>query len=193
MSGSRKRHIALMTALLASTMLAGCGGVRDTLGLNKSAPDEFAVVSRAPLSVPPDSSLRPPRAGDRIAPDRVSTPEKARQAVFGIPGGEQQRNLPGGSAGEQALLRRAGAERSDPNIRAEVNEETSAIIEGDKRLVDKLLFWKDEKPKGETVNPGEESERLQRRQALGLPDEKNEIESDIPEPQEEEGLFDNLF
>ena len=39
--------------------LAACSGndVSDTLGLQKSAPDEFVVVSRPPLVVPPPVSL----------------------------------------------------------------------------------------------------------------------------------------
>lgn len=53
------------------TLLGACegGDVRDTLGLDKEAPDEFKVVSRPPLSVPPEFDLRPPEPG---APPRAS-------------------------------------------------------------------------------------------------------------------------
>ena len=37
--------------------------LKSTFGLNKRAPDEFAVPTRAPLSLPPDYSLRPPEPG----------------------------------------------------------------------------------------------------------------------------------
>src|SRR5258708_19942516 len=48
-------------AALAVAMLAGCGGdTRKVLGLDKVAPDEFKIVNRAPLSLPPDYALRPP-------------------------------------------------------------------------------------------------------------------------------------
>ena len=40
--------------------LAACEGLKDTLGWNKQSPDEFVVVTRAPLTLPPDFTLRPP-------------------------------------------------------------------------------------------------------------------------------------
>ena len=48
-----------------SLSLAACGGesLSDTLGYGKSAPDEFAIVTKAPLVIPPDYSLRPPQPG----------------------------------------------------------------------------------------------------------------------------------
>src|ERR1700749_573834 len=41
----------------------GMSGVRAALGITKEAPDEFGVISRAPLSMPPDYTLRPPQIG----------------------------------------------------------------------------------------------------------------------------------
>ena len=74
-----KRHLALF-GLLA---LAACGGdVKETLGLNKEAPDEFVVVSRPPLVVPPDFDLQPPRPG--AEPPHVPTTEQmAHDALLG--------------------------------------------------------------------------------------------------------------
>ena len=48
-----------------------------TLGLDKQAPDEFSVVARAPLELPPDYSLRPPRAGT-LRPQDLTPTETAR-------------------------------------------------------------------------------------------------------------------
>ena len=46
------------------TALAGCSGsVQESLGLGKRQPDEFQVVRRAPLVLPPDFNLRPPEPG----------------------------------------------------------------------------------------------------------------------------------
>ena len=49
---------------LAATLSACEGGIGDALGLGKKAPDEFAVVRSAPLTLPPDFTLRPPRPGE---------------------------------------------------------------------------------------------------------------------------------
>ena len=49
------RLLALLPALL---LLAGCGEeMRKQFGLGKNAPDEFQVVRRAPLSLPPDFEI----------------------------------------------------------------------------------------------------------------------------------------
>lgn len=65
-------------------LLTACSGgdVGDTLGLNKQAPDEFVVVSRPPLVVPPDFDLAPPRPGEE-SPHAVSTEQQARKLLLG--------------------------------------------------------------------------------------------------------------
>ena len=70
--------------VLAATLplaLAACEGVKQELGMTKQAPDEFAVVaSKAPLVVPPDFSLRPPRPG-APRPQEQQPAEVARNAL----------------------------------------------------------------------------------------------------------------
>lgn len=55
----------ILLIALSAALLSACSGsdVRSTLGLNRSAPDEFKVVSRPPLSVPPEFNLLPPDPG----------------------------------------------------------------------------------------------------------------------------------
>jgi len=74
------RILALLPVLV---LLGGCGEeMRKSLGLGKNAPDEFQVVRRAPLSLPPDFQLRPPRPG-ATRPQEGSTTDQARSAVLG--------------------------------------------------------------------------------------------------------------
>ena len=73
------RLIALLPLL---ALLGGCGEeMRKSFGLGKNAPDEFQVVRRAPLSLPPDFQLRPPQPG-AVRPQEGSTTEQARSAVL---------------------------------------------------------------------------------------------------------------
>ncbi len=57
-----RREVMLRFSLIAAVIMAlsACSGVKKQLGLTKQSPDEFKVVARAPLSLPPDFSLRPP-------------------------------------------------------------------------------------------------------------------------------------
>src|SRR3546814_12506032 len=70
----------LIVAGLALAVSA-CGGFRDSLGLTKQSPDEFRVVSRAPLTLPPDYNLRPPEPG-APRPQVGSASQQAERAVF---------------------------------------------------------------------------------------------------------------
>ena len=54
------RLTVLGTALLA---LPGCDSLRREAGMTKQSPDEFAVVTKAPLIIPPDFNLHPPAPG----------------------------------------------------------------------------------------------------------------------------------
>ena len=55
----------VMVCLLAVLVAGGCEGARKAIGLDKAAPDEFSVYTRAPLSMPPEYGLRPPAPGMR--------------------------------------------------------------------------------------------------------------------------------
>jgi hypothetical protein len=69
-------------AVGAVFVLSGCTGAREALGLTKSAPDEFQVVTRAPLSMPPDFELRAPQPG-APRPQELSARDQAESAIFG--------------------------------------------------------------------------------------------------------------
>src|SRR5690348_9568138 len=163
----RSRWLVLFA--VASLPLAGCDSFNRALGLEKVVPDEFAVVSRAPLAVPPDYSLRPPKPG--AAPTQEVTPtEQARQTIFRA--GDQQAGLPPGaekrSSGENELLRAAGAGSAPPNIRETIAREANAEPV-DQSFVDKLLFWRsaDNSP-GQVINPQTEADRLKGKSPSGM-------------------------
>ena len=54
---------ALFGVGLMAMSVSACGGARQALGLTKVSPDEFRVVTKAPLVLPPDYALRPPEPG----------------------------------------------------------------------------------------------------------------------------------
>ena len=57
---SGRRLWVILALMAAPAMLGGCDTTKEALGLNKKAPDEFSVVTKAPLVLPPEFGLRPP-------------------------------------------------------------------------------------------------------------------------------------
>lgn len=160
---------AATVAIIACLALSGCGETRRALGYDKAPPDEFTVVSRAPLSQPPDYSLRPPSPGAPRPQDGTTRDQAALILKNSSNRNAAAVQFAGRSEGEQALLTKAGADKALPGIRKTVNEETTSLIEADKSFTDKILFWQDKPPPGEAVDPQKESERLRQNSAEGKP------------------------
>jgi hypothetical protein len=174
----RARLIVTAFSLLAlPAFVSGCSTTtKEALGLTKRSPDEFQVVSNAPLSMPPDYNLRPPAPG-APRPQEGTTRDQAQQVVFGYPGaGGAPSKLPEigvgeasstQSAGEASLLQSAGMTGVDPNIRQVVDAETNEDEADSKQLIDSIVFWRKPEPYGTVVDPTEEQKRLQENAALG--------------------------
>lgn len=147
-------------ALLSLLVLAGCSGARDRLGLSKATPDEFAVVRRAPLEMPPDYALRPPRPG-APRPQEQAAVDAARAAVLG-----QTDQSGGTSAAESALIRTTGATNVPSNIRAKVDAEASEDSDGDVSVLKKIAgIGGEATPEGKAIDPVAEAARLKAQKA----------------------------
>ena len=172
--------LPLALAVLAPAV-AGCSSTKEMLGLTKRSPDEFQVVSRAPLSMPPDYSLRPPTPG-APRPQEGTTTEQAKRIVTGVDGTSagalspdqippigEGTQITTESAGESAFLQSASLNGIDPNIRKQVDEETAIDQDDSASFLDDLIFWRQPEPYGTVVDPVAEQKRLQENQALGQP------------------------
>lgn len=113
----------LLAALLVSSLPA-CSMLRGALGMSKNPPDEFAIMTKAPLVMPPDFALRPPQPGAE-QPQVASPAQEARQTIFGVDA-NRGRPAPGQSEGEFALLQKAGADNADPDIRETLAQDNVA-------------------------------------------------------------------
>jgi hypothetical protein len=191
--------LPLALAVLAPAV-AGCTSAKEVLGLTKRSPDEFQVVSRAPLSMPPDYSLRPPTPG-APRPQEGTTRDQAQGIVTGnystgtlapdqIPSIGEGEQTTTESAGESAFLQSASLTGIDPNIRKLVDEETSVDQEESASFLDDLIFWRAPQPYGTVVDPVAEQKRLQENQALGQPTDTGE--TPIIE-RKKQGLLEGIF
>ncbi len=164
-----KSRLAAASVLLVSVLgLGACADTRKAIGWDKSTPDEFRVVSRAPLTLPPDFGLRPPAPG-AARPQEQSPQEAARAAVFGPERGAGAAASANSSlsASERALLGRTGADKADASIRDTIEREAQSLAEADKTFVDRLIFWQPNDPQTPAVDPARESQRLREAQATG--------------------------
>ena len=148
--------------LLLPLILAGCGETREMLGLNRNMPDEFVVVDRAPLVIPPDFALRPPQPGVP-RPQEAAPSSQAEALTLGETGAAPTApsNL------EQQVLATAGADKSSKDIRKLVDEESAESIGASRHLVDDLLWWRKKEAESNVVNAAGEVERLRKNQAQG--------------------------
>lgn len=202
-----------LAALLAASaaLLSACTGneVRQSLGMKRNNPDEFQVVSRPPLSVPPVYHLRPP-SDEPIA--QVPASERAEALV--VEGRELSRfrrpedreyqtsetavtpvttNALGTQA-ESVLLQNAGVTAANPQIRTVLDSETreNAPVPQEKRsLTDKLKrgwFVKDE---GESVvDAAKEQQRISENKAADRP--LTEGETPVVDTKDK-GILDSIF
>lgn len=153
-----KKINILILSVAGASLLTACSGAKQKLGLGRNSPDEFAIVKRAPLEIPPDlKDLPPPRKGAQ-RPQENTAQESAQKALFGEkPLTEEQTNKT--HAAEDALLAKTGANDTDPNIRTIIDEETALYEEEEQAVIDKLLNRKKVVP-GSTLDANEEIERL---------------------------------
>jgi hypothetical protein len=197
-----KRFLMLMVPLV---VLAGCAdsSVRDTLGLNRDAPDEFTVVSRPPLSLPPEFSLRPPAPGE--APRGTPTDEQARSLLIGKPvtSTDPARLEASGvetavtpvirsdvlSGGASRLLTKAGADAADADIRDKlgVDERTPVDTSNAPTLLDKLSGAEKAEP---VVDAKKEAERLRSNKDEGKPVNEGDVPTEDTKPR---SLIDRIF
>jgi len=111
------REVTLGLAVSAAALLlAGCqtGGIA-----GRDRPDEFAVARNAPLVIPPDYSLVPPKAGQPSTEGEARS--EALQALFGGPAPRSQ--------SESSLLNSVGSDRAVVGARSVVGDPSTTVLD----------------------------------------------------------------
>jgi hypothetical protein len=184
---SPRRFIARSVPVLllgSGVLLAGCSeNMTRTFGLTRDAPDEYTVTTRAPLSLPPDYALRPPRPG---APRPQEQSDRQQAAETLVP--QLALNPPQGqmSAGQAALLQQVGPAPS--NVRSQIDRDV--IAAANPGFVDELLYWRKPDVLNAQVDATKESQRLRQNNALGSPPTTGDTPMILPK---KTGWFNDLF
>lgn len=140
-----RKTILLLTAAGAALAASACSS-------GPSTPDEFRVVRKAPLTVPPEYNLRPPAPGES-RPQELSADSAARVAVFGTDIGRQA------TEGEKLLVKAAGADAVERTIRSEIDYDSAKILRKNRSFSDAILNFGKAEESG-VVDAAAEAERL---------------------------------
>lgn len=126
------RILALAGCLALST---ACVSGNANYAVNPNSPDEFRVITKPPLTIPPEFNLRPPPTGT-TQPNEVVQANETRGRVFGT-----ESFAIGASASERALVFAAGANAVSPYIRSIVDYQEAGVIRRSDRLSDRIIQW----------------------------------------------------
>ncbi len=199
----------ISAAVLVISLLAACDGqnARDILGLGKRSPDEFRVVSRPPLSTPPDFTLRPPQKNK--TPRQSAADLQARALVTGTApleanydyerfmgaaetavGVVHQYELE--SSADSQFLHNLGADNYDPDIRSKLSADAAEADAAHKQATSGYLFdWLIPKKSEEViVDAKAEKARIEENKANNKP--ITEGETPIIEPKQK-GILEDLL
>lgn len=194
---------SLVSLSLALPLLAACSGgeVKSALGLKKHSPDEFMVLSRPALTVPPSFDLPEP-AAPSVTPQSQAV-EQAKSAVLGgnpaAAGATASAPVLGSSNAENTFLAKAGASNASSAIRLQLDQdarEASASYFTPPAEEEKGFFGRlfspiklDSSP-DPVVNPEAEKERIKQQIEEGGPVSGEDVPTIQPKG---ESVIDKIF
>ena len=123
----KRRSFSMMIVLVIVFGTTACSDYRRTIGTEKSTPDEFQVVVRPPLSLPPDFTKRPDETNADLGVDDKSS-RNLMNKLF------ERRNT--AASGYDQFFDLSSIE---PDIRVKVDQETTGII-FERRLPINVVF-----------------------------------------------------
>jgi hypothetical protein len=143
---------------LAFLSLNGCSGIKESLGLTRSVPDEFEVTRHHALEIPSDMNAPEPGSSlqvlDRIDIETILVPHD-RNVRLSV------------TRGEKGFLKTLDV-NPYPGVRDLVNQELNVLPTSAKKLQEKarsiIMFWKsaDKKKPAKIISAQDEQKRLEK-------------------------------
>ena len=112
------RIVKIALAATGAALLLGACGSGGVLGRDR--PDEFAVARNAPLVIPPDFALEPPKPGEPV-PQGTDARTQAIEALFGGPAPRPQ--------AERQMLDSAGSESAALGARSVAGDPKTLVVD----------------------------------------------------------------
>jgi hypothetical protein len=186
----KNKNNSLSTIIMLAAVLAlpACSDVKEELGVGRNSPDEFTVVKRAPLTLPPDYTLRPP-GNPSEAQAAADTATQARTALLGK---ETTPAVEGN--GEKTMLDRLGVASIEPDIRNKIDQDNGYIALKSRTVAEKMIFWDDAGPSASdiplsVVDPKKEAARIKKNKEEGKPIN----DGTVPVIEKKQSTLDKIF
>ncbi len=164
------RFVVFSIVLFTLSACGGAGEIRKQFGIAREAPDEFVVLKRAPLDVPPpyELELPEPRRGAQ-RPQEFAPDVTAKASLFGEDAKRESLESTT-TAADSRFLEMTGTGQTDPDIRAKVNAETAALHDRNKPVAERLLNIGGDAlvPSATVVDAEAEAARLRKNKEQGL-------------------------
>lgn len=187
---ARLYPVKLLYLLLLLAVAACSDGAKDTFGLQKAAPDEFRVIAKSPLSIPPNFSLRPPLKNAGNVKDNQEMSAKEALLGWSPPSADIAT-----SPGEDALLANSAVQTANPNIRQILAQDNTPPEKEEKvGFLAKILPSNTEEEILEpdaVVDASAEKERLDRNKKEGKPITEGETPTIVNQPSTLDKLLGN--
>ncbi len=126
------KSLLIIPAIGALALTAACSSSGN--GQRAGVPDEFRVVKKAPLTVPPEYSLRPPEVGV-VRPPELSAERIDQVSAFGSDIGQDASEV------ERMLIARAGAIAVSPSIRQLIDYDEAGLLRKRGAFTDKVTGY----------------------------------------------------
>ena len=123
-----KNNMYLIFMIIILLFMSACSDFRRAIGTEKSSPNEFEVITRPPLSLPPDFMERPNKENlDQTIGEKTSSLGQAKN-IFG----SKDKKV-------SSYNELFSTDLIEENIRTKIDEETKGII-FEKRLPAQIVF-----------------------------------------------------
>jgi len=123
------RHFLLI--MWIPFLVSGCQQMRQTFGLERNSPDEYETLDLPPLTLPPDYQYLP----QPVAEEKSLARERARAILMK----KQKNKKTTKTAGEAHLLKQAGADSHDPQVREKLREENEKFMKENSSLLSNYI------------------------------------------------------
>lgn len=159
-------------------LLAGCNSVKKTLGIDRDAPDEFAVnPSSLPLEMPPDFYTKPCKPEDlpkpnpgQPRPQELKKLEEDKKKLISKNPNQASPNGKSLSQGQKTILEMAGVQEGQDHVRKQIDDESRIKNAEGKPVLEKLGIQKTKEK--EVINPHTEASDLQNKGIPQTPQQK---------------------